>query len=62
MKKRVSERFIATFTEILMIVLLVSYATIWDILLAPEWHGTPIPLILFAVVLLLVVFAPRRWA
>jgi hypothetical protein len=59
--KRLTESLVPKLAEGLMITLLILIAAVWDALISPEWNGTPIPLLLFTVVLLLVVFAPWRW-
>lgn len=59
---KLADRFVERFAEVLLIVLFLSFAAVWDVLISPELNGAPIPIFLFTIVLLLLLFAPKRWA
>jgi len=58
---KLTDNLVARLAEGLMVTLLLLIAAVWDALLSPQWQGTPIPIFLFSVVLLLFIFAPHRW-
>jgi len=58
---KLAETVVARLAEVLMVALLLLIAGVWDALISPKWNGTPVPIFLFSVVLLLFVFAPHRW-
>lgn len=60
MKERV-DKLVERLAEGLLIFLFLWYAAIWDVLISPEIRGIPIPILLFALILLLLLFAPKRW-
>lgn len=61
MKDRVN-KLVERLAEGLLIFLFLWYAAIWDVLVSPEVRGIPVPLLLFFLVVLLLLFAPKRWA
>jgi hypothetical protein len=60
-RKAIADKVVERLVESLMILFVVGGAAVWDVLVSPEWNGTPIPIFLFGVIVLLLVFAPMRW-
>jgi len=58
---KLTENVVARLAEGLMVTLLLLIAAVWDALISPKWNGTPVPILLFSVLLLLFIFAPHRW-
>jgi len=56
-----TDNVVARLAEGLMVTLLLLIAAVWDALISPKWNGTPVPILLFSVLLLLFIFAPHRW-
>ncbi len=56
-----ADKIVRLLAEGLLIILLLSFAGIWDVLISPKWNGTPIPIFMLGVIFLLVLFAPKRW-
>ena len=54
-------KLIARITEGLVVVLFLSFAAVWDVLISPKRNGEPVPMLLITAVLFLVIFAPYRW-
>jgi len=55
------DKVVERFVEGLIVVLSLTFAAVWDALISPEWNGTPLPILLTVAILILVIFAPRRW-
>jgi len=58
---KLTDNVVARLAEGLMVTLLLLIAAVWDALISPKWNGTPVPILLFSVLLLLFIFAPHRW-
>ena len=50
--KKVVDRIVERLAVGLMVVLLIAHAAMWDVLISPEWNGTPIPIFLSSIILL----------
>ena len=61
MKERL-DKVVEKLAEGLLVLLFLWYAAVWDVLISPEIRGIPIPVLLFGLILLLLLFAPKRWA
>jgi len=58
---RAMNKLIARVTEGLVVVLFLSFAAVWDVLISPRRNGVPVPILLITAILILVIFAPYRW-
>ena len=60
--KPVFDRVVTRLAEGVFILVVLSFAAVWDVLISPKLNGTPIPIIIGSSILVLVFLAPKRWS